>query len=53
VARRYWPDNPRIKAGIRPGRYGSMAGNKKLWHDYLYLLEGGGWPGAGGGGGKK
>jgi hypothetical protein len=28
---RYWPDNPRIKMGIVPGRYGNMQGAKKLW----------------------
>ena len=39
---RYWPDNPRLKQGIRPGRYGSMAGAKKLWYDYLAAFEGGG-----------
>lgn len=45
VARcRYWPDNPRIKLGLRPGRYGHMAGAKKLWYNYLELFEGGGAP---------
>jgi hypothetical protein len=39
---RYWPDNPRIKLGLRPGRYGHMAGAKKLWYNYLELFEGGG-----------
>jgi hypothetical protein len=41
---RYWPDNPRIKLGLRPGRYGHMAGAKKLWYNYLELFEGGGAP---------
>jgi hypothetical protein len=42
--RRYWPDNPRIKLGLRPGRYGHMAGAKKLWYTYLEKFEGGGMP---------
>lgn len=41
---RYWPDNPRIKLGLRPGRYGHMAGAKKLWYTYLEKFEGGGMP---------
>eukprot|EP00775_Hariotina_reticulata_P003438 gene3438-3710_t len=39
---RYWPDNPRVRNGIVPGRYGNMAGAKKLWYYYLGKLEGGG-----------
>ncbi|KAF8072397.1 hypothetical protein HT031_000056 [Scenedesmus sp. PABB004] len=39
---RYWPENPRVKAGLVPGRYGNMAGAKKLWYYYLSKLEGGG-----------
>ncbi|WIA08061.1 hypothetical protein OEZ85_007527 [Tetradesmus obliquus] len=41
---RYWPDNPRIKMGIVPGRYGNMHGAKKLWYYYLSKVEGGGGP---------
>lgn len=41
---RYWPDNPRIKLGLRPGRYGHMAGAKRLWYSYLERFEGSGMP---------
>eukprot|EP00878_Enallax_costatus_P006554 GHUV01006871.1.p1 GENE.GHUV01006871.1~~GHUV01006871.1.p1 ORF type:complete len:142 (+),score=6.78 GHUV01006871.1:492-917(+) len=37
---RYWPDNPRFKNGIVPGRYGNMQGAKKLWYSYLQKIEG-------------
>jgi hypothetical protein len=42
LGHRYWPDNPRVRNGIVPGRYGNMAGAKKLWYYYLGKLEGGG-----------
>jgi len=38
---RYWPANPRLRLGIRPGRYGNLQGAKKLWYYYLNRLEGG------------
>lgn len=43
---RYHPDNPRVKTGAVPGRYGNVQGARKLWYYYLQQWEGGGRAGA-------
>ncbi|KAF5836196.1 hypothetical protein DUNSADRAFT_6262 [Dunaliella salina] len=37
---RYWPDNTRLKMGVRPGRFGNLDGAKRVWYDNLSKLEG-------------
>ena len=38
---RYWPDNPRHRLQVRPGRYGNLEGTKSIYYNYLFKAEGG------------
>lgn len=37
---RYWPENPRIRLQLRPGRYGNLEGTQRVAMDYLARAEG-------------
>ncbi|KXZ55708.1 hypothetical protein GPECTOR_2g1258 [Gonium pectorale] len=37
---RYWPNSPRIRLQIRPGRYGNLDGTQRVYMDYLARSEG-------------
>ncbi|GIL57578.1 hypothetical protein Vafri_12783 [Volvox africanus] len=37
---RYWPNSPRIRLQIRPGRYGNVDGTQRVYMDYLARTEG-------------
>ncbi|PNH06525.1 hypothetical protein TSOC_007097, partial [Tetrabaena socialis] len=37
---RYWPANPRVRLQIRPGRYGTVEGTRRVYMDYLAKSEG-------------
>jgi hypothetical protein len=37
---RYWPENPRIRLQMRPGRYGNLWGAKRVSYRYMSAIEG-------------
>ncbi|GFR48803.1 hypothetical protein Agub_g10754 [Astrephomene gubernaculifera] len=37
---RYWPNSPRLRLGIRPGRYGNLDGAQRIFMDNLARVEG-------------
>lgn len=36
---RYWPDNPRIRLQLRPGKYGNLEGTQRIGMRYLARLK--------------